>query len=867
MFPFIYIVFLLSPCALALRARPCRDLPLTHSVAAAPYEVPTSASVAATPYEVPTSASVAGTPYEVPTSIPQPGTGSCAPYWLENIKHQGVASFNTDTNSTSLALGRNQTYQVFRNVKEYGAAGDGRTDDTAAIQKAISDGGRCAPGSTCQSTTKTPAVVYFPQGTYMISSSIIDYYCTQIIGNPNCLPTILAAANFSMTGGRLGLIDGSPYQNTSKTGFGPTNTFFRQIRNLIFDMTRIPANVLVPAIHWPTAQTTSLQNLVFNMSAANGTQHEGIFVEEGSGGFMADLVFHGGNNGFNVGNQQFTTRNLTFINCVTAINQLWSWGWTYKSVTIVGCQVGLNISAGGPSALKVGSITLLDSSITNTSVGILTARTSNSEPAGAGSVYLENVKLDNVEIAVAGLNGTVLPGSRDAMTIQAWADGHRYISDGPIGPVNIRGDISPTNRSATLLENPDDPYSKYLERSKPQYGDVAQDKFLSARTLGAKGDGHTDDTHALNAAILQAQRDGKILFVDAGFYLVNSTIYIPPGSKIVGEALASVILSNGSFFNDMNNPQPVVQVALGGERGSVEWSDMFVSTKGQQAGAVLIEWNLGTYEGTSGMWDVHTRIGGFAGSDLQTEQCEKTPDIVITPSNLVQKCIAAYISVHVTKWATGLYMENVWLWTADHDLDDSRNNNTQITIYAGRGLLIESLAGRMWLYGTAVEHHVKYEYQFVDTHNIFMGQIQTETAYYQPNPDATIPFPENATLSDPLFTLSNTMNGLNGTNGTRTNTAVGWGLRILRSSNITAYGVGLYSFFDNYSTNCSAVGSGASCQTRMLSIEGYANSHSINLYNLNTVGATQMVTRDGVDLASNVDNNSTFVDTINVFRI
>jgi glucan 1,3-beta-glucosidase len=42
-------------------------------------------------------------------------------------------------------------------------------------------------------------------------------------------------------------------------------------------------------------------------------------------------------------------------------------------------------------------------------------------------------------------------------------------------------------------------------------------------------------------------------------------------------------------------------------------------------------------------------------------------------------------------------MENNWLWTADHDLDDPSNNNTQITIYAGRGLLIESLQGRVWL--------------------------------------------------------------------------------------------------------------------------------------------------------------------------
>jgi len=57
--------------------------------------------------------------------------------------------------------------------------GDGRTDDTAAIQRAITEGNRCTPGY-CESSTNTPALVYFPGGTYVISSSIIDYYYTQV---------------------------------------------------------------------------------------------------------------------------------------------------------------------------------------------------------------------------------------------------------------------------------------------------------------------------------------------------------------------------------------------------------------------------------------------------------------------------------------------------------------------------------------------------------------------------------------------------------------------------------------------------------------------------------------------------------------
>lgn len=208
-------------------------------------------------------------------------TPTATSYWLEEIKHQGIAAFNPDPS----------TYVVFRNVKDFGAvgeylqshellhlltpSGDGITDDTIAINNAISSGGRCGPG-TCSSSTTTPAVVYFPAGTYLISSSIIDYYYTQIIGNPNSLPTLKATANFS----GFGLIDGDLY-GADGLGFGDTNVFYRQVRNLIFDLTAIPSTSSATGIHWPTAQATSLQNCVFLMSDAPGTQHEGIFIEDG----------------------------------------------------------------------------------------------------------------------------------------------------------------------------------------------------------------------------------------------------------------------------------------------------------------------------------------------------------------------------------------------------------------------------------------------------------------------------------------------------------------------------------------------------------------------------------------------------------
>jgi glucan 1,3-beta-glucosidase len=689
----------------------------------------------------------------------------------------------------------------------------------------------------CASMTRLTIVtqVYFPSGTYLVSAPIIDYYYTQIIGNPNCMPVIKASSTFTARW----VIDGDAYQPGGALGWGSTNVFWRQIRNLIVDTTSVAPNVLVAGIHWPTAQATSLQNIVFKMSSASSTQHEGIFVESGSGGFVTDLSFFGGLNGITVGNQQFTMRNLTFNGAVTAINQLWDWGWTYKGISINNCGTGLNIATANSTtgALAVGSIVFIDSDISNTPVGISTGISSTSIPATANSLILENVRLNNVPVAVQGAgSSTILAGSTGQTTISGWGQGHSYT---PTGPNPLQNSISPNNRPASLVAGSD-----YYERSKPQYESVPASGFVSVRANGAVGDGSTADDAALNAIFAAAAISGKIVYIDHGDYLVTKTIHIPSGVKIVGEAYP-VILSSGDFFSDINNPQPVVQVGNSGETGSVEFSDVIVSSKGAQAGAILIEWNLAASASTpAGLWDVHTRVGGFAGSELQLGDCPTTPGTTFTSSNVNTNCIAAFMSLHITSSASGLYMENNWLWVADHDVEDP--SLKQITIYAGRGLLIESEVGGIWLVGTAVEHHQLYQYQLSNTKEIFLGQVQTETAYYQPNPDASTPFSALTTYNDPIIPAGGS----------------GWGLRLVASSEIFVYGAGLYSFFSNNDVHCSDQDNSNKCQSRIFSVESSTGS----VYNLNTVGATDMITKDGVDVASFGDNPDGFISTIALFR-
>jgi len=115
----------------------------------------------------------------------------------------------------------------------------------------------------------------------MISKPITDYYYTQLIGNPNCLPSLKATAGFTLPSGSLAMIEDDPYQTTGLASWAAVNIFNRQIRNFIIDMTGVPATTSVTGIHWATAQATSLQNIVIQMSSASGTQHQGIFMESG----------------------------------------------------------------------------------------------------------------------------------------------------------------------------------------------------------------------------------------------------------------------------------------------------------------------------------------------------------------------------------------------------------------------------------------------------------------------------------------------------------------------------------------------------------------------------------------------------------
>ena len=312
-------------------------------------------------------------------------------------------------------------------------------------------------------------------------------------------------------------------------------------------------------------------------------------------------------------------------------------------------------------------------------------------------------------------------------------------------------------------------------------------------------DGQTDDTAAFQRA-LDENAGTAIIYVDAGIYLLSDTITVPSGTKIVGEAW-SQIMAYGQLFSDALSPRALFRVGRPNERGNVELQDLLFTTQGATAGLVAVEWNMrGDAAGSAGMWDCHVRIGGAAGTQLTPDACPALHSGSVVDAANADACAAASLMLHVAPGASG-YFENVWLWVADHLIDDADLRSTskdmvQTSVYAARGVLVET-DGPVWLYGTSAEHAVFYQYNFHRAKNVFAALIQTESPYFQPLPRPPAPFGRAAGKFAGDWNYDEcalrTVPGCDAS----------WALIIRESENVHIAGAGLYSWFRGYEQDCS----------------------------------------------------------------
>jgi hypothetical protein len=124
---------------------------------------------------------------------------------------------------------------------------------------------------------------------------------------------------------------------------------------------------------------------------------------------------------------------------------------------------------------------------------------------------------------------------------------------------------------------------------------------------GAKGDGQTDDT----AAIQRAINEHEIVFLPKGCYLLTRTLELKPRTKLigVGQTMSLLVPAKSGAFADAKNPAPMVRTADSADAATV-LAFLGFYTPANVEGAQSLHWCSGGRSVFRGV-EIHGR-GGVA---------------------------------------------------------------------------------------------------------------------------------------------------------------------------------------------------------------------------------------------------------------
>lgn len=545
-------------------------------------------------------------------------------------------------------------------------------DDTAAIQSAI---------NKVQETNHQGIILLAP-GQYRVTNTIYIWPSIRLIGCGAERPKIVLPENtagfgnasrekviFFFAGSRPRILG----RNVPDANAG---TFYSGIANVDIEIQN--GNTGAVGVRSKFAQHCVLSHMDFRLGDALAGIHEG-------GNVIEDAHFFGGKHGV------WTSKpspgwQLTLVDCSfegqrdAAIYEREA-GLTLIRPQFKNVPKAVEIETNYPDELWIKDARLENISGPAFSFGM--------EATPRNEITMEGITCRNVPVFAALLDsGKTFAAPSEIYSVKKFSHGSEFAGGATSPEIQNHFDAEPLPQMPAAAPSDLTPLPPC-------------ETWVNIRSLGAKGDGQTDDT----AAIQNAISNHAAIYFPSGFYIVRDTLKLKPGTVLVGlhPGATQIILPDGTpAFAGDGPPKALLEAPKGGSNVVI---GIGLYTSGNNPRAVAALWKAGA---NSLMNDV--RFLGGHGTPLPDGGRERPyNDTHTADPNPNRHWNSQYPSLWVTGGGGGTFLD---IWTP--------------STFARAGMEISDTSTGGRAYEISIEHHVRNELIVSNAAHWEIDALQTE---------------------------------------------------------------------------------------------------------------------------------------------
>lgn len=580
---------------------------------------------------------------------------------------------------------------VYLTSDNFPVKADGIADDTNAIQQAI---------DRVQETTNQ-GILFVPAGRYRLAKTIYIWPGIRLIGYGATRPVFVLGANtpgfqqgptymFFFAGFRPGSVSATnspsgrvlPPKGSPPPDANP-GTFYSAISNI--DMEIQDGNPGAVAVRAHYAQHCFLAHMDFHIGTGLAGIHDG-------GNVAQDVHFYGGQYGIWTRKPspgwQFTIIDATFEGQREAAIREHEAGLTLIRPQFKNVPTAISIDPKYSDELWIKDGRM--ENITGPAVIISNENSSHTE------INMENIVCRSVPIFVSySESGKQTAGPGKIYEVKTFSHGLHYSDVGAEPAIQDIYDTAPINALPEPVKSdiPDLP---------------PMDTWVNIRSLGARGDGVTDDTEAFKKAIAEH----RTIYLPSGQYRVTDTVSLKPDTVLIGlhPSVTRILIADSTpAFQGVGSPKPLLETPRGGMNVV---TGIGLYTNGINPRAVAAKWMAGEH---SLMNDVrflggHGTVDPGASAEESSKVWQKIYNNTHTAdSDLSRRWDGQYPGLWVTDGGGGTFMD---IWTP--------------STFAQAGLYISNTSTSGRVYELSSEHHVRNEAVLRNASNWQIYALQTE---------------------------------------------------------------------------------------------------------------------------------------------